>query len=133
MLAKVILWITAAVLLSYGLVCFIDPAVPAGYAGLAMTNADAFAELGAMYGGLQTGVGLFCAMAAYQPAYRRAGLLLLVLAIGLLALGRLYSAITADGTIGAYTYGALIYEFTTATLAGLAMRGEKPEPESVLR
>ena len=127
MLAKFVLWITAAVLVSYGLLCFISPQVPAGYAGLQITNGDAFAEIAAMYGGLQTGVGLFCAVAACKPHYRRAGLLLLVLGIGLLACGRLYAALTSTASVSAYTHGALIYEFTTAALAGLAMRHEQQE------
>ena len=82
MLGKIILWISAAVFICYGLVCFFSPAVPAGYAGLDLTNGDALAEIGAMYGGLQTGFGLFCLLAATRAEYYKPGLVLLVLCIG---------------------------------------------------
>ena len=122
MLGKFILWLSAVSFTSYGLVSFFDPSVPAGYAGLTMANGDAFAEVGSMYGGLQTGFGLFCLLAALRPAYYRAGLVLLVMCIGTLALGRLYSGLTASDAVGAYTWGALAYELFTACLAGIALR-----------
>ena len=122
MLGKVILWVSAVMFVSYGLACFFSPALPAGYAGLEMTNGDAFAEIGAMYGGLQTGVGLLCALAALRSEYYRAGLMLLALGIGALALGRFYSLVTGGNPVGFYTYGALGYEILTAVLAGIALR-----------
>ncbi len=122
MLGKIILWISAIVFIAYGLACFFSPALPAGYAGLEMTNGDAFAEIGAMYGGLQTGFGLFCLLAALKPEYTRSGLVLLVICIGLLAVGRLYSTFTGPGDVGPYTWGAMAFEFATAILAALALR-----------
>jgi hypothetical protein len=122
MLGKILLWISALTFISYGLVCFFAPGVPAGYAGLTMTNGDAFAEIGAMYGGLQTGFGVFCLLAALRSEYFRAGLMLLVLCVGTLALGRLYSFATGGNPVGAYTYGAFAYEATTAILAIIAIK-----------
>ena len=122
MLGKIILWISGGVFIAYGLACFFSPALPAGYAGLDMTNGDAFAEIGAMYGGLQAGFGLFCVLAALKPEYTRAGLMLLVICIGLLAVGRLYSTLTGPGDVGFYPWGAMAYEFATATLAAVALR-----------
>jgi hypothetical protein len=71
------------VFIAYGIACFFSPGLPAGYAGLVMSNGDAFSEIGAMYGGLQTGFGLFCLIAALKPEHYRSGLLLLVICIGL--------------------------------------------------
>lgn len=122
MLGKFILWLSAIIFTAYGLVSFFDPSVPAGYAGITMTNGDAFAEIGAMYGGLQTGFGLFCLLAAIKPAYYRAGLTLLLMCIGTLALGRLYSGLTASEAVAAYTWGALAYELFTAAVAAMALR-----------
>ena len=122
MLGRIVLWISAAMFTAYGIACLISPALPAGYAGLAMTNGDAFAEIGAMYGGLQTGFGLFCLIAALKPEHYRSGLLLLVVAIGLLAVGRLYSTLVGTGEVGFYTWGAMSYEFATAIIAGIALR-----------
>ena len=121
-LGKIVLWISAIIFISYGLACLFDPGLPAGYAGLVMSNGDAFAEMGAMYGGLQTGFGLFCLIGAVKPAYSRAALLLLVCCIGLLALGRLYYTFTGTGAVGVYTWGAMAFEFSTAILAAVALR-----------
>ena len=122
MLGRIVLWISAAMFTAYGIACLISPALPAGYAGLAMTNGDAFAEIGAMYGGLQTGFGLFCALGAVRAAFYRPALTLLVLCIGLLAVGRLVSALVGEGAVGGYTWGAMTYEFATAILAAIALR-----------
>ncbi len=122
MLGKIILWLSAVMFIGYGLACFFSPGLPAGYAGLVMSNSDAFSEIGAMYGGLQTGFGLFCLIAALKPEHYRSGLLLLVVAIGLLAVGRLYSTLVGTGDVGFYTWGAMSYEFATAIIAGIALR-----------
>lgn len=122
MLGKIILWVSAIMFISYGLVGFFSPDLPAGYAGLQMNSGDAFSEIGAMYGGLQTGFGLFCLVAALKPAHYRSGLLLLVVAIGLLAVGRLYSTLVGTSEVGLYTWGAITYEFATAIIALIALR-----------
>ena len=122
MLGKIILWISAITFTAYGLACLFSPELPAGYAGLVMTNGDAYAEIGAMYGGLQTGFGLFCLLAALKSEYRRAGLVLLVMCIGSLAVARLYSTLTGDETPAGYTWGALAYESVTAIVAAIALR-----------
>lgn len=122
---KIVLWISAIIFISYGLACLLSPGIPAGYAGLSMTNGDAYAEIGAMYGGLQTGFGLFCLLAALKADLYRPGLALLVMVVGSLALGRLYSVITGIDPVGAYTFGAMAFEFATAILAALALR--KPQ------
>ncbi|MEP0203142.1 MAG: DUF4345 family protein [Halioglobus sp.] len=122
MLGKFILLLSALVFTVYGLVCLYAPEVAAGYAGLEMTNGDAYAEIGAMYGGLQTGVGLFCLMGLLQPQHTRSALTLLAMVIGLLTFGRLYSALTAEDAVTTYTWGALGYEFFTAVTATIALR-----------
>jgi hypothetical protein len=124
MFGKVILWLTAIAFVPYGLACFFWPDLPAGYAGLALTNGNAVAEISAMYGGLQTGFGLFCALAALRQEYFRAGLVLLILCLGLLSMGRFYQLVIGGQTVGAYTYGAMFYEFTTAILAAFAVSKE---------
>lgn len=117
-LGKAVLGISALAFIGYGLLSLISPAIPAGFAGLQMSNGDAFAEVGAMYGGLQTGIGLFCALALLKPEFYRSGLLLLVLAIGALTLARLVSIFAAPDPVSIYSYGAFAYEVAT-TLAAL--------------
>ena len=105
--------------------------VPAGFAGLAITNGDGFAELGAMYGGLQTGYGLFSMLGALRREIYRPALVSLVFLMGGLALGRLYSTMTGDEAVGMYTWGAMAFEFATAGLAAFALRTqEQPIPAS---
>jgi len=121
-LGKAILWVSALIFIVYGLVCLFSPALPATYAGLSMNSGDAFAEIGAMYGGLQTGFGVFCLLGALRKDLYRAALVSLVCLIGGLALARLFSTLTSAEAVSMYTYGALVYEFTTAILAGVALR-----------
>ena len=119
-LGKIVLGISSLVFIAYGVVSLVSPAIPAGLAGLAMNNGDAFAEIGAMYGGLQTGIGIFCVLALFRLEFYKGGLALLTLAIGTLALARLVSFMLAPDAVSAYTYSALAYEFTTAILAAIA-------------
>jgi hypothetical protein len=122
MLGKIILWVSAIVFIAYGLACLVSPAIPAGYAGLVIGTGDAFAEIGAMYGGLQTGFGVFCLLGALRTEFHRPALMSLVLMVGGLALARLFSAVTSVEPVGSYTYGAIAFEFTTAILAAVALR-----------
>jgi len=121
-LGKAILWVSAVIFIVYGLACLFSPALPATYAGLSMNSGDAFAEIGAMYGGLQTGFGVFCLLGALRKDLYRAALVSLVCLIGGIAVARLFSTLTSAEAVGMYTYGALVYEFTTAILAGVALR-----------
>jgi hypothetical protein len=122
MLGKVILWISALLFIGYGLVSFFFPEIPAGLVDLKITNGDAAAEIRAMYGGLQAGIGLFCLLAAVNSDLYRAGLTLLVLGVGALALGRLYSVLATTDPVSAYTNGALLFELATAVLAAIALK-----------
>lgn len=94
MLGKAILWISGFAFVGYGLACLYSPELPAGYAGLAMTTGDAYAEIGAMYGGLQTGFGIFCLLGALRAGFYRPALASILLVVGGLALARLYSTAT---------------------------------------
>jgi hypothetical protein len=121
-LGKVVLWVSAVIFTSYGLICLFSPDVPARYAGLILSNGDAIAEIGAMYGGLQTGFGLFCLLAALNPNFYKSGLVVLVFCVGSLALARMYSTLLITDPVTAYTWAAMTYEFLTAILAALALR-----------
>ena len=122
MLGKIVLWASGLIFAVYGAACFLSPELQAIYAVLIFSNGDAYAEMGAMYGGLQFGFGLFCILAAVKSGFFRPGLTLLVMAIGCLALARLYSAWDADWLVGGYTWGAMAFEFTVAILATIALR-----------
>lgn len=122
MLGKFVLWLSAIVFIAYGLVCLVFPPLPASYAGFEFFTGDALPEMGAMYGGLQTGFGVFCLLGARKADYYRPALMLLMLCVGCLALARCFWAITGGAEVGNYTYGAMAYEYATAILAALALR-----------
>lgn len=125
LLGKLVLWISALVLILYGLVSLVDPTIPAGLAGLVIENGDGYAEIASMYGGLQIGFGLFCLMAVLRPNYFRAGLALLAVVLGSVALARLLGELITADTITSYTWATLVYECCTATIATLALRKSK--------
>jgi hypothetical protein len=52
-MTRVFLLLVGFIFAAYGLACALEPALPARLAGLAIINGDGFAELSAMYGGLQ--------------------------------------------------------------------------------
>jgi hypothetical protein len=122
MLGKVILWVSALAFIPYGLMCLYSPSIPAEFGGFEIITGDGFAEIGAMYGGLQTGYGLFCLWGALRAELFRPALLSLVLLVGGLAAGRLYSTMTGMESVGGYTYGAMTFEFSVAILAWMALR-----------
>ena len=128
LLSRMILGVSALILMTYGLLCLVSPELPAEYSGLKISNGDAFAEIGAMYGGLQTGLGLFFLLGAAKREFCRAALVVLILAIGSLALGRLLSLLITDQAVTAYTYGALGYELVTTCLAIIALRRFAHDP-----
>ena len=71
---------------------------------------------------LQIGFGFFCLLSVLRNDFYKAGLALLTIAIGSLALGRLFNAVATTDALSIYTYGALIYEFITALLAAIVLR-----------
>lgn len=122
MLGKFILGLSALVFTGYGLLSLLSPETPAAFAGIIMSNGDAKAEVSSMYGGLQTGFGIFCLIALSRPEYFRSGLLLLTLVVGLLAAARCLSWLLLSDEVTVYTYGAIAYELLTAVTAGVALR-----------
>ena len=122
MLGKFVLCLSGGILTAYGLVCLFSPQLPAAYAGLAFTNGDALPEIGAMYGGLQTGFGVFCLLGAAKTDYYRPALVLLMLCLGGLGLARCFWAFSGAEQVTGYTYGAMAFEYSTAILAAWALR-----------
>lgn len=122
MLGKFVLWATGLGFFLYGIACLYSPDIPAGYIGYVMTNADAVVEVSGMYGGLQTGFGLWCIFGALNQGYSRAALLSIVFSIGALAIGRVVGLSQVVGDAGGYTYGAIVYESITALLALVSLR-----------
>ena len=132
MLAKLILWVTGLVFVAYGGVCLYDPNVPVSYIGYTMTGTDAYIDTAAMYGGLQLGFGFWCLFSAVNNFYTRSALLSIGLAIGGLGLSRLLVLLLMGTSVSTqnqnfddatwYTFGAIIYELSTAIIAMAAFK-----------
>lgn len=122
MLGKVILWLSTLIFGSYGIACLVSPELPAGYAGLTITNGDAFAEMGAMYGGLQTGFAVVCLMGALREWMFKPALTMIVVMVGGLALARGFWWAAGADPVGGYTQGAFAFELLTATLSLIALK-----------
>ncbi len=109
MATKIFLGVNALLFIGYGLVCLAAPSVVADSAGLAMLNGDGAAELRAMYGGLQTAVGMLALAALLRSELQPPVLFVLAFLFFGLASARLLGAIVESG-VGSYTFGALGFE-----------------------
>lgn len=114
--ARVFLFFSAVVWLPYGLFCFFQPSFLVEAAGVGASSLTGTIELRAMYGGLETGIGLLVLSAACRPALLRSALVVLAFLCSGLALARL-GGIILDGDLSAYTICALAFETVSAGLA----------------
>ena len=137
MFAQLLLGISGAMFFGLGVISWYDPEIPAEWAGLFISTHDAYAEIAAVYGGLQLALGSILLASAILREYLKAGLWLLFVCIGYIAVARgtsvlrklgssLHGAdvdpsieITSGYTI--YTWGTLGLEFTIALLALMAL------------
>ena len=129
--------LAGAVFLAYGVVCWVNPELPAEYAGLFIATHNGYAEIAAMYGGLQSSFGAILIVSAFLKGYLRPGLWLILICIGTLAAARASVALSgldssfqvANSSLGidvsssftSYTWGALAFEVFLAVWAGLAL------------
>ena len=125
MLTKFVLLANGLIFLLYGVACLFSPELAAGYIGYELTTADKTIEVIAMYGGLQTGFGLFCLFSAFSTAHSKSAVVAICLIMGGLALSRLLGIAIQSGDPTQYTYGAAAFESLTTLLALLALRETK--------
>lgn len=111
------LLIVSLIFVGYGIACALDPVLPARLGGLSIQNGDGYAEMGAMYGGLQTGFGFFCLLAAFRRELEEPALMLLLLCIGCLAALRAGTALRTEELLSSYTWGALAFETLVSAFA----------------
>lgn len=116
MAAKIFLWLNALVFIGYGLVCLASPSVVADQTGMVLATGVASAEVRAMYGGLQTAVGLLALLGAVRPAMRATVLLVLGVLFFGLASGRAIGVLVETDP-GTYNVAAMIFEAVFGALA----------------
>lgn len=115
MFTTVFLWFAAIGWIGYGLYCLFVPSTLTTFAGLSPTTLTAEVEIRAMYGGLQTAVGVVAAIGALYPR-RTEGVLLTLSCLYLgLCLTRTGSALIL-GDASVYTLGAASFEGLSALI-----------------
>ena len=123
---KLFLGVQALLFIPYGLYCLVNPTVLLDSAGVMATSATATIELQAMYGGLQTAVGVMCALAVMQPRLRFPTLLALLFMFAGLAVVRVTLGLT-QGDFSSYTSFAMIFESVSLLLLIWLIRTAQPE------
>jgi len=120
-LARFVLLFTAVSFIGYGLACLFMPNMVGTLSGLGLQMVSGRTEIHAMYGGLQTGLGLFFLLCGLHREWVRPGIVAIVLIMGGLALGRSYG-ISVQGSPGSYNLGAASYEALTALFGLISLR-----------
>ena len=113
---QIFLVLSALIWLPYGIYCFFVPESLAGSAGLGAMTATGTTELRAMYGGLQTAIGLLALLGILRPGMQAAVLLALGFLFVGLASGRMLG-ILVDPEPGIYNIGAFAFEALFGVLA----------------
>ena len=125
MFAKIFLGLTGAAFGLYGLMCLFVPETLAENAGFGLESDVALTETRAMYGGLQTAVGVLTLAAALRPALQPAVLMTLVALFAGLAGGRLVG-IVLEPAPGAYNFLAFGYESASLAICWVLWRRSSP-------
>ena len=116
MATRVFLGFTGLLFAGYGLACLASPAIVADATGMQLATGTASVEVRAMYGGLQTALGLLALLAVVREPVRSPALLFLgVIFFGLVS-GRLIG-IAVDPEPGSYNFIAAGYEAASAAIA----------------
>ena len=68
-----------------------DPEIPAGWSGIFIASQDAYAEIAAMYGGLEIAIGSILLASAFIKEYLKAGLWLLFVIISYIGAARAFT------------------------------------------
>jgi len=119
--ARVFLGFVAVLFVPYGIYCFFVPGSLAEAAGVASTTATGATELRAMYGGLQTGLGLLAALALVRADLVRPALLAVAFAGGGLFIARITGSALEYGW-SQYTGIALALEASLLVVSVLLLR-----------
>lgn len=116
-------------ILGFGFLCFgvgfaVVPEGMGAFVGLEMPTPAARADVRAIYGGLEVGVGAFLLACARRREWLLPGLVAAGYAFGFVAACRL-GGVMRDGATDALTLGAFAVEVGAAALAAYAYRSER--------
>lgn len=125
MTARILLGIIGVLFVGYGAMCFMDPNLLSNDAGVTYRNATGSAELRAMYGGLQCGIGVLALVAVLVRSLVRPALTTLAFLVTGLFFARLAGAFM-DGAFSIYTLSALGMEVVIASVAIVLLTRQGP-------
>ena len=128
--SRIILGFTGLAFAGYGVYCAIDLDMVIELTGVVFPSSTPAVEARAMYGGLQTGLGLLFLSAAINQRFTAYGLVAMVFVLGGVALGRALG-IYLDG-VDEYNMGAVIYESSSTVLAAVALWRERRASDASL-
>lgn len=103
--------------LGYGAYLLFDPAALAEIANVEGSTAGGLVELRAMYGGLQSAIGILSLVAARSATMARPYLLGLAVLVAGLAVGRVSGMALEPAGADGYNLGAAAFEVVTALVA----------------
>lgn len=126
-MTKLFLGANAALFIVYGLMCLASPSIVADQTGMQLATGVASAEVRAMYGGLQTAVGLLALLGLMRPALQPGVLLALVFVFFGLASGRMVG-ILVDPDPGTYNFAAFAFESVFGMLSLMLLSKSATEP-----
>jgi hypothetical protein len=121
MIARVFLGLVALTFAPYGVYCFFVPGSLAEAAGVVATTATGSTELRAMYGGLQTGLGLLAGLAVFRADWVRPALLVTAFVGGGLFFARITGSTLEQGW-SQYTGMAMAFEATMLVVSVALLR-----------
>lgn len=122
-MTRIFLILTGLLWVGYGAYCLITPQALAEMAGVTATTATGTVELRAMYGGLQSAIGVLALGAGLSAAWRKQGLLALLFVYAGLGSARLASA-AVTGEFSNYVIVAVAFELGSALIVWLLLRYE---------
>ena len=115
-IVKAFLVFNVVVWLPYGIACLINPSVVTQFAGVAMSSSTGVTEVRAMYGGVQTALGLLALLALFNSSVVRPALITIACVVTGLALSRI-AGFFIDGSNSPYTFGAMAFESLSMIIA----------------
>jgi hypothetical protein len=121
MAARIFLALSVVIWLPYGLYCLLSPGSLAETAGVVATTPTGTPELRAMYGGLQTAIGLLALAGFLRGSLTRTALVSIGLLTAGLGAARLLGVVL-DGGFSAYTGMGLGFEWTSALVSRWLLR-----------
>ena len=137
MFGQLLLGVTGAIFFGLGVISVYDPEIPAGWSGIFIGSQDAYAEIAAIYGGLEIAIGSILLASAFIKEYLKAGLWLLFVIISYIGAARAVTVfreldskfevagsqvdIEMTSSFTGYTWGVLGFEVVVSVLALIAL------------